>query len=192
MKPDPNDNLPYDDPLRKRILAAQQNSNPTNPQKPTTPSYAKGVVGGQLKTTGVADTIIPASTVGLEAAREQLENIIGKGLGWVKYDKPDDYELSMYGGMWVEYDGKSGHDLSKAKFIDDILQLMSEAEITARIDENQIRLDRINNWKPQPGQLTTASFGSASGAMETASLKHSLEDRIADLQRLQQGKGGEK
>ena len=43
---------------------------------------------------------------------DDLENLIGKSLGWVKYDKPEDYEMSPFGGMWVESDGKSAHDIS--------------------------------------------------------------------------------
>lgn len=57
-------------------------------------------------------------------------------------------------------------------------------EILARIDENQIRLDKIiehENHKPKPGELTSANFGSASGAMEVVAFKKSFESRIAQL-----------
>jgi len=78
---------------------------------------------------------------------------------------------------------------------DDIDALMSLIEVDrhhhialARIDENQIRLDRINNFKPQPGQLTSASFGRAGAGMEVASLKRSLEERIAEIEKSMEGK----
>lgn len=60
-------------------------------------------------------------------------------------------------------------------------QAVKRAEIEARIDENQMYLDRINNFKPQPGEVTTASFGSAGAAMELSGWKHGFEDRIAYL-----------
>lgn len=62
--------------------------------------------------------------------------------------------------------------------------LIASSNREARIEENQIRLDKIIEWenrKPIPGELTTASFGSASGAMEVAGFKSSFETRIATL-----------
>jgi hypothetical protein len=61
----------------------------------------------------------------------------------------------------------------------------SKRERAARIDENQRRLDKIVAWrnrKPVPGELTSASFGSAGAAMEVAGFEQSFKDRIAELQ----------
>lgn len=63
---------------------------------------------------------------------------------------------------------------------------LEAAKREAQIAENQMYLDRINNFKPKPGQLTSANFGSASGAFETASWKHAFEDRIAHLSPIKQ------
>lgn len=65
--------------------------------------------------------------------------------------------------------------------IDRLLKLVNEA----RIDENQRKLDKIieyENYVPAPGELTTRSFGSASGAMEVAGFKRGFEQRIKQLQ----------
>jgi len=56
-----------------------------------------------------------------------------------------------------------------------------KAVLEGQIEENQKRLDRINNYNPKPGELTAASFGSAGAAMETTGWKHSFENRIAEL-----------
>jgi hypothetical protein len=65
-----------------------------------------------------------------------------------------------------------------------IESLIATETNAARVDENQRRLDKIIEWenrKPVPGELTTASFGSASGAMEVAGFKRSFIERIAEL-----------
>lgn len=66
-----------------------------------------------------------------------------------------------------------------------LLDLFQKAQVeavrAARIDENQMYLDRINNWKPKLGQLTAASFGSAGAALTESAWKHAFEDRLANL-----------
>lgn len=64
-----------------------------------------------------------------------------------------------------------------------ILTLLDKEIQKARISENQMHLDKINNFKPKPGQMTSANFGSASGAIETAGWKNGFEDRIKQLEK---------
>lgn len=74
----------------------------------------------------------------------------------------------------------------QAKYVPDYSEALSKLEELikkSKIEENQVPLDRINNFNPGPGQLTTASFGSAGGAMETASWKQYFENRIKALQK---------
>lgn len=66
-------------------------------------------------------------------------------------------------------------------YIEPILDLIQEEVRLGRVAENQTHLDRINNYKPKPGQLTTASFGSAGASMEIAGWKRAFEERIAHL-----------
>lgn len=64
----------------------------------------------------------------------------------------------------------------------DYLALLSQEIVKARIEENQAYLDRINNYKPEPGVLTAESFGRFGAAIETTGWKHTFESRIAALQ----------
>lgn len=56
------------------------------------------------------------------------------------------------------------------------------AELKGRIAENQVYLDRINGWKPKPGEL---SLGSAGASIELSGWKSTFEDRLAQLQRIE-------
>lgn len=71
-----------------------------------------------------------------------------------------------------------------SRSIDDVVPELLALIDAARIDENQRRLDKIIAWenrKPVPGELTSASFGSAGAGMEVAGFKRSFEERIAEL-----------
>lgn len=82
--------------------------------------------------------------------REKIENIIGKGMGWIKYDDPDDYELSPFAGMWVGDEGKTGYDLTKAKFLDEIVDMVERESNKAVIDKLSTFLTYEEN---QPGYV---------------------------------------
>lgn len=63
------------------------------------------------------------------------------------------------------------------KAVAELASLLTEA----RLSENQRYLDMINNFKPEPGQLTAESFGSAGAGIVEASWKRTFENRIATL-----------
>lgn len=63
---------------------------------------------------------------------------------------------------------------SRHEAVQAIFQLITDEKIA----ENQMYLDRINNYKPDPNAI---SFGSASGAMEVQGFKGAFEDRIKQL-----------
>lgn len=67
--------------------------------------------------------------------REEIENTIAKGMGWIKYDEPYDYEVTPFGGMWVGDEGKTGYDLTKAKFLDEIVDMVERESNKAVIEE---------------------------------------------------------
>lgn len=92
----------------------------------------------------------------------------------------DNFERLLYGRN-PKYKIPEIAKAARTEAKNNIQQLVDAAVIEARIDENQIRLDRINNFRPKPGQLTSANFGSAGAAMEISGLKNSLEERIQEL-----------
>jgi len=76
----------------------------------------------------------------------EIENMIGKSLGWVKYDSANDYEMSPFGGMWVEPDGKLGHDI--IKLAQKIHALLSRTKATAYNEGVRFgRIDELKNLK---------------------------------------------
>ena len=62
--------------------------------------------------------------------------------------------------------------------LEPFVQAIKALIMEARISENQIPLDKIINYKPDPN---APSFGSASGAIETAGWKQYFERRIDDI-----------
>lgn len=75
-------------------------------------------------------------------------------------------------------------DAEAAKIVALFAKRQAKAVREARIDENQQRLDKIIAWenrKPVPGELTSASFGSAGVGLEIAGFKQGFEKRIATL-----------
>lgn len=43
---------------------------------------------------------------------KELEDILGEAMGWVKYDQPEDKEMSPFYNMWVDHSGKTGRNLT--------------------------------------------------------------------------------
>jgi len=62
-----------------------------------------------------------------------IEEMIAKYFGWVKYDEPEDYQMTSFGGMWVDDDGKTGYDITK--LAQSINQLISDITTEARYQE---------------------------------------------------------
>jgi hypothetical protein len=88
-------------------------------------------------------------------------------------------QMTPQGRVWTHPNFQFG-----TWFDDAQAEFMFRTAIEARLDENQILLDRINDWNPEPGQLTAANFGSAGAGLETAGWKSNFEERIAQLDQL--------
>lgn len=58
---------------------------------------------------------------------KDLENLICRAFGLTKYDKPEDYEMSSFGGMWVFDDGKRAIDLTN--LLEALIQYIEKREV---------------------------------------------------------------
>lgn len=115
---------------------------------------------------------------------DEIEKLLGEGLGLVKYDQPEDYEMTPFGGMWVSEDGKSGRNLkSLAKKVQ---ALIDKRETAARIDEFQKMIKMQEDYEARlkadrEKGIYPVSFGSANGAIANAGWLNYFRDRIKAL-----------
>lgn len=123
----------------------------------------------------------------------QIRSLVGEIPSWIfEYLELSD-EIKKEWKFGNKASDFGGHNQFVQKFTNRISKAVQAREkrirLEAKIEENQTYLDRINNWKPKPGQLTTAHFGSAGAGMETSGWKHAFEDRIKKLNSLNSKEG---
>ena|SRR3990167_5960927 len=115
----------------------------------------------------------------MTTSEEELEKQIRKSIGMRERDQHDAL-IDFVGSKILKGKLKELSDKSRELFVEDLLLILASAQRSAKLEENQIYLDRINNYKPDP---SAPSFGRASGAIETAGWKRAFEGRISELKK---------